>query len=123
MHKFWICALLTVMPVTGIRVICVEVPAPAPAHAAPADPAVDAAEPRHHCAGGGSRVDSPDAGGAQCLFVPQHASVLLLVVEPLAVPPAPATIDRHLVPVGPVTEVPTFYLAPSPSPQTPPPKA
>jgi hypothetical protein len=121
MHKLAIYALLAVVPFTGLRMMCVDAPE-ARAVERPVQPAgAEAVVGDHECQDMCPLVDTPGRGST-CLFVPDAASVLLVVV-PIAIPPSPVAFDVRFVSVGLVPEFSTAYLAPTPTPQTPPPRA
>ena len=114
-HKLLVCALLAIVPVTGLRMICVDPPVQA------TDDAMRAGDGGQDCDETCTRRPAKRSPGPTCMLLADGCSVVLIAV--VAVVPAHAPVVVRTQPSPFEFHCQQSYLPPSLAHHAPPPKA
>lgn len=114
-HKLLVCALLAIVPVTGLRMICVDPPVQA------TDDAMRAGDGGQDCDEICARKPGKRSQGPTCMLLADGCSVVLIAVVAVVATPVPVVVRAQPSPF----ELPCqqSYLSPSLAHPAPPPKA
>ena len=114
-HKLLVCALLTIVPVTGLRMICVD--PPVEAKAAVSQPPQTGQDCEETC----PRKPAKRSSGPTCMLLADGCTVVLIAVVAVVPAHAPVVLRAEAAPFESALH--QSYLSPTLALHAPPPKA